>query len=152
MKRPEGKLPFLFVEYKTIKEADMAIAKYNGKRVGGRPIFVKYGKPRTQRDGQEKRGFGSSHGDQRGNDRSSGYGNIWQRDEKADHFKGRQEKSGGFHRDEFHDNRKGGFPKGNGEHQKRDGYQKKDEYQRRDRSPQTPKRSEPKPKYDDFDY
>ena len=46
-----------FVEMESLKEADNAIATLNGIKIGGKMIWVKYSKPRAQREdkGEERR-------------------------------------------------------------------------------------------------
>lgn len=38
-----------FIEYGTQEEADSAIAKLSGKRVGAKMIYVKYARPRVKK-------------------------------------------------------------------------------------------------------
>lgn len=122
LKRPEDKPCFLFVEYGTLEEADKAIANCHGKRVGGKPIFVKYSLPKPKREGQDrpgKGGFGGG-GQKGGGDRSSGFGGRGPREEKGDRNWDRGEKSGGFKRNDQQEGGKGGFGRGKDDYQKRD--------------------------------
>src|SRR5262245_38372355 len=66
---------FGFVEMATKEEGDAAIAQFNGKEVGGRALKVNEAKPRENRSGGGRGGFGGgrSGGGARGRN-SGGYG------------------------------------------------------------------------------
>lgn len=51
-----------FVEMSSQGEADAAISSLNGKRVGGKMMWVKYAKPRPQKEGRRE-GGGGKQGD-----------------------------------------------------------------------------------------
>ena len=62
-----------FIEYGTQDEADNAIGKLNGKRMGSKMMYVKYARPRVKKEGFGNKPFQGQGGDRdQGNKRNEG--------------------------------------------------------------------------------
>ena len=123
-----------FVEMESLKEADKAIANLNGMKIGGKMIWVKYSKPKAQREDKRegsrggKQSFGRAQGGDsfRKDEGFKGYGNPntqhgRQNDRSKGEFKGSYDRAnngssqGGFRgnrpNNNFHDAEKREYTK-----------------------------------------
>jgi RNA recognition motif-containing protein len=64
---------FAFVEMSTQGEMDKAIQMFNGKELDGRTLTVNQAKPREERGGGNRGGFGGSRNNSWGGDNRGGY-------------------------------------------------------------------------------
>lgn len=128
MKRQEGKDTFAFLEFNSIEQAEKAIDRFNGKKIGDRALFVTYSRPRAKKEGQEERG---GNGGFRGGDRDRG--NRGDRGDRGDR-RDRGDRNGGYDHKNQREERKPRFEKNEG-FKSRDSYgQGKSNYQKSERS------------------
>ena len=137
-KQQEGKDSFCFVQLSSQEEADDAIQRCNGKRLGEKGIFVKYSRPRPKKEGEEeptKRGF-SGFGGQRGGDREErGNRGNWGGDKNRGGDRGNRggfggnkpreqwnkgDRNDGYQKREKFEDQRGGFGQGKGEYHRHD--------------------------------